>query len=87
MSKYLAICKIRSASINARKRANIRWSKDRAMRDRLAEMEPSQFSGRIVRRIVVIENESAAREIIFYDFDTYTDRKRKLNQARALAIP
>ena len=55
------------------------------MRERLAAIEPACFSGEIVRRIVVIDREEKAREIVFYDFDRYSDRMRKLREVRALA--
>jgi len=87
MSNYRTICKIKAASVKARERANARWTKDRAMRDRLAAMEPSRFLGRIVRRVIVIDNETTAREIVLYDFDNYTDRKRKMKTVKELAIP
>jgi hypothetical protein len=50
-------------------------------------LEPARFTGRIVQRIVVIEREQTAREIVFFDFDTFTDRRRKLREVRALCIP
>jgi hypothetical protein len=57
------------------------------MRARIAAIEPASFGGEIVRRVVVIDREKAAREIIFYAFDTYSDRRRKLREVRALSIP
>jgi hypothetical protein len=57
------------------------------MRDRIAAIEPASFGGEIVRRVVVIDREKSAREIIFYAFDTYSDRRRKLREVRALSIP
>lgn len=77
--------KIKAQRERGRRLANARWDKDRAMRSRLAAIEPSQFTGAIVRRIVVIDREASAFEITFYDFDNYTDRRRKLREVRALA--
>ena len=77
--------KIKAARERGRRRARARWDRDRAVRARLAAMEPAQFGGRIVRRIVVIDGEVSAREICFFDFDTYSDRRRKIREVRALA--
>ena len=79
--------KIKAATDRARHRANIRWQRDREQRAALAAMDPVRFDGRVVRRIVVIDRETTAREIVFYDFDRYSDRKRKLREGRALAMP
>lgn len=77
--------KIKKASERARRRAQARWAKDRLRRDFLAASDSVKFSGKIVRRIVVIDREAAAREICFYDFDTFADRRRKLREVRAFA--
>ena len=79
--------KIKAARERGRRLANIRWDKERAMRDRIAAIEPANFCGEIVRRVVVIDREKTAREIVFYTFDTYSDRRRKLRDVRALSIP
>jgi hypothetical protein len=86
MRKWNTISRIKRASEIARKRANIRWQRDRDMREKMAALDPIKFEGRIIKRIVVIENEATAKEICFYDFDRYSDRKRKLNQVRAIAF-
>lgn len=78
--------KIRAKRERGRRLANIRWAKDRAMRKRLAELDPIKFTGQLVKRIIVIDHECIAREICFYDFDRYSDRKRKLNHAKALSF-
>ena len=77
---------IKAASRRGRRMAKIRWDRDRERRAVIAAMEPMKFPGRIIKRIVVIEREVAAREIVFYEFDRYSDRKRKLQQVRALAF-
>ena len=51
----------------------------RRMRELIAAMDPIKFSGEIDIRIIVIKREKTAREIVFYDFDGYRDKKRKLN--------
>lgn len=55
-----------------------RWEIDSRMRARLAATEPAQFSGKIIRRIVVIERESIVREAVIYDFDSARSARRKL---------
>ncbi len=44
-------------------------------------MDPIKFEGRIVRRIIVIENENTVKEAVIYDFDSYRWAKRKLWEA------
>ena len=79
--------KIKAARERGKRLAKARWDKDRAMRDRIAAIEPASFAAEIVRRVVVIDREKAVREIVFYAFDTYSDRRRKLREVRALSIP
>jgi hypothetical protein len=85
MSNWLTHKKIAARSIKARARANRRWELDRQRRAALAAMDPVRFD--VVRRIVVIDREITAREIVFYEHDRYTDRKRKLREAGALSLP
>jgi hypothetical protein len=54
-----------------------RWDADRKRRDALAAANPVRFIGRILRRVVVIDCESAVREAVIYDFDSYREAKRK----------
>lgn len=77
--------KIKAARERGKRLANIRWAKDRAIRERIAAIEPANFGREIVRRIVVIDREEKAREIIFYKFDNYSDRRRKLREFAALS--
>ena len=79
--------KIKARRELGKRLANIRWDRDRAMRARMAAMDPVKFAGHVVKRIIVIEEETTAREICFFDFDTYTDRRRKLRAVHALEIP
>jgi hypothetical protein len=55
-----------------------RWEIDRHRRAALAAMDPMKFSGKIRLRIVVIEAEVCAREIVIYDFDSRRVAARKL---------
>ena len=57
--------------------AQARWTKDRARREVLAEIDPVRLGG-IVRRIVVIEREVVAREVVIFDFDSRASARRKL---------
>lgn len=65
--------------------ARERWRRENERRERLAAMNPIQYPGRIVRRIIVITNECEAKEAIFYDTDSHRDARRKLN--RVLSSP
>jgi hypothetical protein len=85
MSKWSTARKIQRAIVAARKRANVRWQRDRERREVLAAVDPVRFN--VVKRIVVIDQETTAREIVFFDHDRYSDRKRKLRETGALAIP
>lgn len=60
-----------------------RWRRDRQRRDKLASMNPLQYPGRIVRRVIVITNEIEVREVVLYDTDSYRDARRKLKQVMA----
>jgi hypothetical protein len=57
--------------------ARARWAKDRAERDRLARLTAEQFPSRIVRRIVVIDDERIVREATFWSFESRRSWKRK----------
>lgn len=80
MSKWFNIKAKKRASLNATRRANRRWALDRERRTKLDETDPIQVGGKIVRRIVVIDNESTVRERVFYEFDRTCDLKRKLRE-------
>lgn len=60
--------------------AKIRWQRDRERRNRLDTLDPIQVGGKVVRRIVVIENESKVKERCFYEFDRGSDYERKLKE-------
>lgn len=77
--------KIKAARERGRKLANTRWERDRQRREALAAIDPVRFN--VVKRIVVIDRETTAREIVFFEHDRYSDRKRKLRETGALAIP
>lgn len=85
MSKWATIKQIQRARLIAVKRANTRWDRDREQRAALAAIDPVRFE--VVRRLVIIDRETTAREITFYAHDRYADRKRKLRETGALALP
>lgn len=58
--------------------AKARWAKDRERRDRLALLTAEQNPSRIIRRIIVIENERDAREVTIWSFDSFRSAKRKV---------
>lgn len=77
--------KARAASERGRARAKVRWDRDRARRDRLAAADPISTGRTIVRRIVVIDNETTVREATIYSDDSYREARRKLRQVLTAA--
>jgi alkyl hydroperoxide reductase subunit AhpC len=63
--------------------AKARWTKDRAERNRQALLMAEQFPSRIVRRIVVIDDERDVREVTIWNWESGRDWKRK--ERRVLA--
>jgi hypothetical protein len=63
--------------------ARRRWELDQERRDALEEAEerdPLRVPGKIVRRIVVIENEIAVKELVIRDWDSAREVNRKLGR-------
>jgi hypothetical protein len=69
--------KIRAASKRNSERAKKRWVMDRAKRNALAKIDPVCI-GRIVMRVVVIRNETFAKEAVIYDFDSVRSYRKKI---------
>ena len=69
--------KVKAASERGRRMANARWAKDRAERDRRAKLTAEQCPSRIVRRIVVSDNETTVREATFWSFESRRSWRRK----------
>ena len=69
----------KQASERGRRMAKARWAADRARRDRLAAAEAEMFSGKIVRRIIVVDSEKEVREAVIWSFDSRREARRKLN--------
>ena len=76
---YIRKC-AKAASERGKRMAAERWKRDRERRDRLAAMNPLQYPGRILRRVIVIDRETEVREAIFYDTDSLRDAQRKLRR-------
>ena len=81
MSKWNTIKAIRRKSEIARIRANKRWELDRARRAELAAKDPAFTGFRIVRRIIVIDNEKDVREAVIYSTDSIRSATQKLKRA------
>ena len=77
----------RIASERGKRMAKERWRRDRERRDKLAAMNPIQYPGRIVRRIIVIDHETQVREAIIYDNDSIRDAHRKMSAVVSLPPP
>lgn len=67
----------RAASERGRRMANRRWALDRQRRAQLAALTAEQYPNRIVRRIVVIDNERDVREATIWTWDSYREQHRK----------
>ena len=57
--------------------ANRRWQLDRERRERLAQLTAEQFPTKIVRRIIVIDDERNVREAVIWSFDRWKDEAKK----------
>ena len=57
--------------------ANARWAKERIERDKRAALTAEQCPSHIVRRIVVIDNETTVREATFWNFESRRSWRRK----------
>lgn len=74
-----------AASERGKRMAARRWELDAERRAAINAMNPIKFSGRIIRRVVVIDHEKTAREAVIYDFDSRRSAAAKLR--RILLIP
>ena len=68
----------KQASERGKRMSAARWSNDRARREALALVMAEQDPNRIVRRIIVIDNERDAREAVIFAWDSFREAKRKL---------
>jgi hypothetical protein len=69
--------KIKAASERGKRMAAARWKIDAERRDRLAELDPIKFTGKIVRRVIVIDAETTVKEAVIFDFDSFRSALRK----------
>lgn len=60
--------------------ANVRWSNERARQAAIAAADPLRVTGKIIRRIVVIDDEREAREAVIYDFDSARSARAKIKK-------
>lgn len=67
--------------------ANIRWARDRARRAQLAALPPEVMPGQISRRIIVIDWEWHAHEIIIRSWDSPAEARRKIRSILDAPIP
>jgi hypothetical protein len=78
--------RMQAASERGRKMANARWKNERARQAAIAAADPLRVTGRILRRIIVIdrldlptgETMDTVREAVIYDFDSLRSARRKL---------
>lgn len=76
MTRY-QIRRMKAASAHGRRMAGRRWAKDRARRDALARLTAEQYPARIVRRIIVIDQEQIVREAVIWNWDSRRSAARK----------
>lgn len=75
---------IQEKRIEGRRRAKIRWDKDRARREALAAdamKDPLRAVGRILMRVVIVLNECESREIVRRDYHSAAQWKRMKREA------
>ncbi len=60
--------------------AAARWALDHERRNQLAKLTAEQYPNRIVRRIIVIDDEKDAREAVIFQWDSAREARRKLRQ-------
>ena len=60
--------------------AKRRWEMDRERRNRLAKVTAEMYPNRIVRRIIVIDEEKDAREVVIFQWDSEREARRKLRK-------
>lgn len=66
------------ATERGKRMAEARWKKDREWRDKIAVLTAEQCPSKIIRRIVVIDNERDVREATIFSFDSIRSAKSKL---------
>lgn len=76
----------RQKSDLAKRLANIRWTKDRERRNRVAKLEAERNPTRIAARIVVIVDERKLKEFTMWSFETWRERQRKCRKAESFAL-
>lgn len=76
--KNPTIRKIRAASDRGRRMAQARWKMERQRQAQLAAKDPAFTGLEIIRRIVVIDRETTAREAVIYSCDSARSARTKL---------
>lgn len=77
--------KLKAASDRGKRMAARRWQIDRERRDKIAAMTAEQYPTKIVRRIIVIDDERHVRETVIWSFMSY--RYRYQLERKALCLP
>lgn len=70
--------KVKAASERGKRMAKRRWELDQERRQKLGELMAEQYPNQIVRRIVVIDNETTVRECVMWRWDSFRECNRKL---------
>lgn len=69
--------KIKAASERGRKMVKRRWELDRQRRAKLAALTAEQYPTKIVRRIIVIDDDKTVKEATFWSFESRRSWTRK----------
>lgn len=69
-----------AASERGKRMAKRRWELDRERRNKLAQLTAEQYPNKVVRRIIVIDNEQAVREAVIWQWDSVRFAARKVRE-------
>ena len=70
----------KAASERGRNAAKVRWQRDGERRSALARVTAEQYPNRIVRRVIVINDERIAREAVIFEWDSEREAGRKVRK-------
>ena len=70
----------KQASERGKRMATARWARDRERRTVQAQLTAEQYPNRIVRRVIVIDREKEAREVVIFQWDSEREARRKIRK-------
>lgn len=72
--------RVNAAMVRGRLMTATRWAWERERRRRMAELTPERRPGRIVRRVIVIDDERTVREAVLWADDSPAVVRGKLRE-------